>query len=44
MLTIPSYSGREQELARYLVEQAQQMGLHASIDNAGNFIATTQLS
>jgi N-acetyl-ornithine/N-acetyl-lysine deacetylase len=43
MLTIPSYSGRERELARYLVEQAQQMGLHASIDEAGNFIATTHL-
>src|ERR1051326_1809831 len=40
MLTIPSYSGREQELARYLVEQARQMGLQASTDNAGNFIAT----
>src|SRR6266496_2868646 len=32
-----------QELARYLVEQARQMGLYASIDNAGNFIATTHL-
>src|SRR2546430_11674751 len=26
-----------------MVEQAQQMGLHASIDEAGNFIATTHL-
>ena len=43
MLTIPSYSGRERDLARYMVEQAQQMGLHASIDEAGNFIATTHL-
>lgn len=44
MLTIPSYSGQERELARYMVEQAQQMGLHASIDEAGNFIASTHLS
>jgi predicted acetylornithine/succinylornithine family transaminase/N-acetyl-ornithine/N-acetyl-lysine deacetylase len=44
MLTVPSYSGQEQELARYLVEQAQQLGLHASIDEAGNFIASTHLS
>ncbi len=44
MLTIPSYSGQERELARSLVEQAEQMGLQASIDDAGNFIATTNLS
>src|SRR6266516_2399973 len=43
VLTIPSYSGQERELARYLVEQARQMGLYASIDDAGNFIATTHL-
>ncbi len=43
MLTIPSYSGRERDLAQYMVEQAQQMGLQASIDEAGNFIATTHL-
>ncbi len=43
MLTIPSYSGRERDLAQYIVEQAQQMGLQASIDEAGNFIATTHL-
>ena len=41
MLTIPSYSGQERELARYLVEQARQMGLHACIDDTGNFIAST---
>ncbi len=41
MLTIPSYSGQERPLAQYLVEQAQQMGLHAWIDAAGNFIAST---
>src|SRR3989440_805834 len=44
MLNIPSYSGQERELARSLVEQAEQMGLQASIDDAGNFIATTNLS
>ncbi len=42
MLTIPSYSGQERPLAQYLVEQAQQMGLHAWIDAAGNFIASTR--
>jgi N-acetyl-ornithine/N-acetyl-lysine deacetylase len=41
MLTIPSYSGQESALAHYLVEQAQQMGLHAHVDDAGNFIAST---
>jgi len=41
MLTIPSYSGQERALAGYLVEQAQRMGLHSWIDEAGNFIAST---
>ncbi|MFL5625363.1 MAG: acetylornithine/succinylornithine family transaminase, partial [Ktedonobacteraceae bacterium] len=41
MLTIPSYSGQEHVLAGYLTEQAQQMGLHACIDDVGNFIAST---
>lgn len=41
MLAIPSYSRQESALARYLLEQAQQMGLHACIDEAGNFIAST---
>ncbi len=41
MLTIPSYSRQESALAHYLLEQAQQMGLHACIDEAGNFIAST---
>ncbi len=41
MLTIPSYSGQEGALAGYLVEQARQMGLHACIDDAGNFVAST---
>ncbi len=43
MLAIPSYSGQEGALARYLVEQARHMGLHASLDDAGNFIASTHL-
>jgi len=41
MLTIPSYSGQEGTLAHYLVEQARCMGLHARIDEVGNFIAST---
>ena len=41
MLTIPSYSRQEQHFARHLVEQAQQMGLHAHIDEVGNFVAST---
>jgi predicted acetylornithine/succinylornithine family transaminase/N-acetyl-ornithine/N-acetyl-lysine deacetylase len=41
MLTIPSYSGQEGALAQHLVEQAQQMGLHAYVDEAGNFVAST---
>ncbi len=41
MLRIPSYSGEEGALARFLVEQARQMGLHAYVDEAGNFVAST---
>ncbi|MBE3560148.1 MAG: [LysW]-lysine hydrolase [Ktedonobacteraceae bacterium] len=41
MLSIPSYSQQERELARYLVEQARQRGLHAYVDEAGNFVAST---
>jgi predicted acetylornithine/succinylornithine family transaminase/N-acetyl-ornithine/N-acetyl-lysine deacetylase len=41
MLTIPSYSRQESALAHYLVEQAQQMGLHAYVDEVGNFVAST---
>jgi predicted acetylornithine/succinylornithine family transaminase/N-acetyl-ornithine/N-acetyl-lysine deacetylase len=41
MLTIPSYSGQEGALAHYLAEQARQRGLHAYVDEAGNFIAST---
>jgi N-acetyl-ornithine/N-acetyl-lysine deacetylase len=43
MLTIPSYSGKERDLSRYLAEQAQQMGLHACVDEVGNFVASTHL-
>jgi predicted acetylornithine/succinylornithine family transaminase/N-acetyl-ornithine/N-acetyl-lysine deacetylase len=39
MLRIPSYSGEEGALARYLVEQARGLGLEAHIDEAGNFVA-----
>ena len=39
MLRIPSYSGEEGALARYLVEQARSLGLEAHIDEAGNFVA-----
>jgi predicted acetylornithine/succinylornithine family transaminase/N-acetyl-ornithine/N-acetyl-lysine deacetylase len=41
MLTIPSYSGQESALAHYLAEQARFMGLHAYVDEAGNFVAST---
>ena len=41
MLRIPSYSGEEGALARFLAGQAQQRGLHAYVDDAGNFIAST---
>lgn len=39
MLRVPSYSGEEGALARYLVEQARSLGLEAHIDEAGNFVA-----
>ncbi|HEV2662837.1 MAG TPA: acetylornithine/succinylornithine family transaminase, partial [Ktedonobacteraceae bacterium] len=41
MLRIPSYSGEEGALARFLVAQAQQMGLHAYVDEVGNFVASS---
>ena len=44
MLRIPSYSGEEGALARYLVEQARTLGLEAHIDEAGNFIAGAGLA
>lgn len=39
MLRIPSYSGTEGTLARYLVEQARALGLEAHLDEVGNVIA-----
>ena len=44
MLAIPSYSGEEGRLARSLVERAHAMGLEAHLDEAGNFIAGTNLT
>ncbi len=41
MLNIPSYSTQEGALAHFLVQQARAMGLHAYVDAAGNFIAST---
>ena len=41
MLRIPSYSGEEGTLAHFLVNQARQRGLHAYVDEVGNFIAST---
>ncbi|GAC1399927.1 MAG: hypothetical protein NVS4B12_18290 [Ktedonobacteraceae bacterium] len=41
MLTIPSYSRQEQHFARYLAEQARQMGLSTRLDEVGNVIAST---
>lgn len=43
MLRIPSYSGAESTLARYLVEQARGLGLEAHMDEVGNFIASAGL-
>ncbi|MCC6676759.1 MAG: [LysW]-lysine hydrolase [Phycisphaerales bacterium] len=41
MLEVQSLSGRETELARFLVARAESVGLRAEIDSAGNFIAAT---
>lgn len=41
MVTIPSLSRQEGALAHAMVEQAQQMGLHAYVDEVGNFVAST---
>lgn len=43
MLTVASYSGQEGTLAHYLRRQAHQMGLHAYVDEVGNFVATTHV-
>src|SRR5579883_694378 len=44
MLRIPSYSGEEGALARYLLEQARDLGLEAHLDEAGNFVAGAGLA
>jgi predicted acetylornithine/succinylornithine family transaminase/N-acetyl-ornithine/N-acetyl-lysine deacetylase len=41
MLRIRSYSRQESLLAHTLVQQARRMGLHAYVDEAGNFVAST---
>ncbi len=41
MLTIPSLSREESALAHFLVEQARDFGLHAYVDEVGNFVAST---
>ena len=41
MLTIPSLSREESALAHFLVEQARDLGLHAYVDEVGNFVAST---
>lgn len=41
MLEIPSLSGNEGELARFLAARAESIGWRAGIDGAGNFIAAT---
>jgi len=38
MLRIPSYSGQEGELARYLAQAMQALGLRSHIDEAGNAV------
>jgi len=44
MVRIPSYSGQEGVVARYLVEQARGLGLEAHLDEAGNFVAGAGLA
>ncbi|GER88765.1 hypothetical protein KDW_29270 [Dictyobacter vulcani] len=41
ILNIASLSRQESTLAHFLVEQAQQMGLYAYVDEVGNFVAST---
>ena len=38
MLHIPSLSGQEGELARFLVEQMRSLGLHSYVDESGNAV------
>jgi [amino group carrier protein]-lysine/ornithine hydrolase len=39
MLQIPSVSGHEGEVARFLVEQMQALGFHSYVDGAGNAVS-----
>jgi len=41
MLAIPSPSGQERDLARFLAAAAERMGMTAGIDEAGNMVAST---
>ena len=38
MLRIPSVSGQEGEVARFLVQQMQALGFHSYVDGAGNAV------
>jgi len=38
MLRIPSFSGQEGEVARFLVEQMRALGFHSYVDGAGNAV------
>jgi len=38
MLRIPSLSGREETLARFLVDRMEQVGMMATLDDAGNVV------
>ena len=38
MLRIPSLSGQEGDVARFLVEQMQALGFHSYVDGAGNAV------
>jgi [amino group carrier protein]-lysine/ornithine hydrolase len=38
MLRIPSLSGQENQVARFLVEQMQALGFHSYVDGAGNAV------
>jgi LysW-gamma-L-lysine carboxypeptidase len=38
MLRIPSLSGQEGQVARFLVEQMQALGFHSYVDSAGNAV------
>jgi [amino group carrier protein]-lysine/ornithine hydrolase len=38
MLRLPSLSGQEGDVARFLVEQMQELGFHSYVDGAGNAV------